>query len=109
MFHLKITSKYIHTHTHTHYDCRLSRHYTIFIRWNITYKPYQKPENILHSQKSNHPPYIIKQIPITIETLLWNHSSNETVFRHAAQDYEKALKKSGYNVKLQYKPTKQDP
>ena len=33
-----------------------------------TYKPYQKPENALQyiHKKSNHPPYIIKQIPITI-------------------------------------------
>ena len=50
--------------------------------------------------------HIIKQIPITIETRLSNHSSNETVFRHAEEDYEKALNKSGYNVKLQCKPTR---
>ena len=76
-----------------------------------TYKPYQKPENALQyiHKESNHPPYIIKQIPITIETRLSNYSSNETVFRHAAEDYEKALKKSGYNIKLQYKPTNQNP
>ena len=76
-----------------------------------TYKPYQKPENTLQyiHKESNHPPYIIKQILMTIETRLSNHSSNETVFRHAAEDYEKALKKSGYNVKLQYKPTNQNP
>ena len=70
-----------------------------------TYKPYQEPENTLQyiHKESNHPPYIIKQIPITIETRL--SKSNETVFRHAVKDCEKALKKSGYNVKLQYKPT----
>ena len=32
----------------------------------------------------------------------------QTVFRHAAEDYEKALKKLGYNVKLQYKLTNQN-
>ena len=74
---------------------------------NGTYKPYQKPENTLQyiHKESNHPPCIIRQLPITIETRLSNHSSNETVFRHAAEDCEKALRKSGYNVKLQYKPT----
>ena len=45
---------------------------------------------------------------MTIETRLSNYSSNETVFHHAAEDYEKALTKSGYDVKLQYKPTNQN-
>ena len=39
---------------------------------------------------------IIKQIPITIETHFLNHLSNKTVFRYTVEDYEKALKKSGY-------------
>ena len=75
-----------------------------------TYKPYQEPENTLQyiHKESNHSPYIIKQITIPIKTRLSNHSSNETVFCHAAEDYEKALKNSGYNVKLQYKPTNQN-
>ena len=49
-----------------------------------TYKPYQKPENRLQHihKKSNHPPNMIKQISITIETHLSNHSLNETVLRH---------------------------
>ena len=74
-----------------------------------TYKPYQKPENKLHyiHKEFNHPPCIIKQIPVAIETRLLNHSSNETVFRHAV-DHKKALNKSGYNVKLQYKPANQN-
>ena len=48
-----------------------------------TYKPYQKAENTLQyiHKESNHPPNIIKQIPVTIEKRLSNHSSNETVFR----------------------------
>ena len=48
--------------------------------------PYQKTDNTLQCihKESNHPSYIIKQIPITIETRLSNHSSNKTVFRHAA-------------------------
>ena len=97
----------------------------LIIRWNKTTanyldialnllygtcKPYQKPENTLQytHKESNHPPNIIKQIPIPIETRLSNHSSNETVFHHAAEDYEKALKKSGYNAKIQYKSTNQN-
>ena len=47
-----------------------------------TYKPYQKPENTLQCihKESSHPPYIIKQIPVTIETRLLDHSSNENSF-----------------------------
>ena len=47
-----------------------------------TYKPYQKPENTIQyiHKESNHPPYIIKQIPIAIETRLSNHSSNGKFF-----------------------------
>ena len=42
------------------------------------------------------------------KTRLSDHSSNETVFRHAAEVYEKELKKSGYYVNLQYKSTNQN-
>ena len=43
----------------------------ITLDWlNGTYKPYQKPENTLQHihKESNHPPNIIKQITIIIET-----------------------------------------
>ena len=75
-----------------------------------TYKSCQNPENTLHyiHKESNRPPSIIKQIPITIKTRLSNHSSNETVYYHAAEDYGNALKRSGYNVKLQYTTTNQN-
>ena len=59
----------------------------------------------VHSQRIHSPSKHHQQIPITIERRLSNHSSNETVCRYAAQDYEKALEKLGFNVKLQYKPT----
>ena len=65
-----------------------------------------KTQKIQYIYKESNHPSNIKQIPITIETRLSNHSPNETVFCHAAEDYEKALKKSGYNV--QYKPPNQN-
>ena len=37
-----------------------------------------------------------------------NYSSNKTVFHHEAEDYEKTLRKSAYNVKLHCKPTNQN-
>ena len=60
-------------------------------------------------RKPYHPPYIIKQFPIIIETLLSNHSSNKTIFPYAAEDHEKKLKKSDYHVKLHCKSTNQIP
>ena len=58
-----------------------------------TYKPYQKPDIKVSyiNVQSNHPPNIIKQLPKTIEQRLSNDSSNETIFKEAAQLYEKAL------------------
>lgn len=75
---------------------------------NGTFKPYSKPDNIIqyiHTQ-SNHPPNVIKQIPITIEQRLSEHSSNEQIFNEVAPIYEKALKESGHDVKLQYQERK---
>ena len=58
--------------------------------------------------KSNHPPNIIKNIPESINRRLSNISSNETIFKKAIPPYQDALKKSGYNYKLEYKPTPTD-
>ena len=54
-----------------------------------TYRPYQKPDNIIlciHVE-SNHPPNIIKQIPKTIEKRLSQLSSNEEIFNESATFY----------------------
>jgi len=48
---------------------------------------------------------VIKQVPKTIEQRLSNHSSSKAIFDKAKKPYEKALKESGYNVKLSYNPT----
>ena len=65
------------------------------------------PDNKLQyiNTQSNYPPNVIRQIPKTIEQRLSNHSSNEHIFTEAKKPYEKALKESGYNVELSYKPT----
>ena len=75
---------------------------------NGTYKPYAKPDNQLQyiNTQSNHPPNVIKQIPRTIEQRLSDHSSNEEIFAQAKIPYEKALKESGYQQQLSFKPTK---
>ena len=54
-----------------------------------TYRPYQKPDNIMQyiHVESNHPPNIIKQIPKTIEKRLSQLSSNEEIFNESAPFY----------------------
>ena len=71
-----------------------------------TYRPYQKPDNIIQyiHVESNHPPNIIKQIPKTIEKRLSQLSSNEEIFNESAPFYEDKLHQSGYQQKLKYNP-----
>ena len=69
-----------------------------------TYRPYQKPDNIIqytHVQ-SNHPPNNIKQIHKTIGKHLSQLSSNEKIFNESASFYEDKLHQSGYQQKLKY-------
>ena len=68
------------------------------------YKPYTKPNSTLQYVhfNSNHPPNIIKNIPLSINRRLSAISSNATVFNDASQYYQEALDKSGYSYKLEY-------
>ena len=70
-----------------------------------TYKPYKKPnDQLLYiNTSSNHPPQIIKQLPISKSNHLSNNSSNKEVFDMSKGKYEKALGESGYkNASLIY-------
>ena len=70
-----------------------------------TFKPYKKQNDQLLYVKtsSNHPPQIIKHLPISISNRLSNNSSNKQVFDMSKCEYEKALRESGYkNVSLIY-------
>ena len=70
-----------------------------------TYKPYKKPnDQLLYvNTSSNHPPQIVKQLPISISNRLSNNSSNNQVFDMSKGEYEKALRESGSkNVSLIY-------
>ena len=54
-----------------------------------THRPYVKPNNTplyVHT-KSNHPPHVLKQIPISISKRISNISSNEDIFKKAAPYY----------------------
>ena len=63
-----------------------------------TYRPYQKPDNIIQYMhvESNNPPNNIRQIPKTIEKRLSRLSSNEEIFNESAPLYKDKLHQSGY-------------
>ena len=71
------------------------------------YKPYRIPNDEILSihAKSNHPANILKQLPISIETRLSNLSCNSEIFHEASKCYQNILNQSGYDYKLQYKPS----
>ena len=69
-----------------------------------TYRPYRKPNDditYIHCQ-SNHPPAIIKQLPVSIESRLRMISSSKEIFEEAAKEYQDALERSGFDHKLTY-------
>ena len=72
------------------------------------YRPFRKPDNELSyvHVHSNHPPVILKQIPLSIQNRLSNLSSNEEIFKETVPYYDEALKRSGYNHNFVYTPKK---
>ena len=73
-----------------------------------TFSPYRKPNNELRyvSNFSNHPKTILKQIPNMIEKRLSKHSSSKDEFNKIKQDYNEALRKSGYKKNFRISGTK---
>ena len=78
---------------------------------NGTYKPYRKPndETIYIHAKSNHPPNITKQLPLSVERRLVTLSSTKQIFNESAKHYQEALERSGYNHTLQFNETDMKP
>ena len=71
-----------------------------------SYKPYRKPDdeiNYIHAE-SDHPPSIIKQLPISIEARLSELSSSKKMFDEVKGHYQDVLIKNGYKHILKYKP-----
>jgi hypothetical protein len=70
------------------------------------YKPFNKPNStpLYINKQSNHPPSILKNIPVAVNRRLSVISANADVFNEAAPLYQNALKDSGYEHKLEYKP-----
>ena len=77
---------------------------------NGVHRPYRKPDNepLYVNANSNHPPNVLKQIPKGIAKRLSEISSNEEVFKAAIPQYEEALKRSGFDQKLEYVPNQEN-
>ena len=61
---------------------------------NATYRPFYKPNNeitYIHNEL-DHPLSVLRQIPLSIESRLSKHSSNEKLFKESTQIYQEALK-----------------
>ena len=73
---------------------------------NETYTPFHKPndETLYIHAKSNHPPNIIKQLPLSIEKRLSNLSANKNIFDKSTRHYQDALNKCEYSYNLKYDP-----
>lgn len=70
-----------------------------------TYYPFRKPNDMpLYIHKnSNHPEQIIRQLPDMINRRICQLSCNKNEYDKAKPTYEKALKESGFDEKMEYK------
>ena len=69
-----------------------------------TFRPYMKPNNTplyIHKQ-SNHPPTVLRQIPLAVNKRLSSISHSAVQFNQAAPPYQEALARSGYEHQLRY-------
>ena len=69
-----------------------------------SYRPFNKANNeinYIHKQ-SNHPPSIIKHLPLSVKKCLRKLSSNEKILNDFIPVYQEALIKADYNHKLTY-------
>jgi hypothetical protein len=69
--------------------------------------PYNKPNNkpTYVNTKSNHPPTILNNIPLSVNKRLSDISSDFDSFNDAAPLYQRALTQSGYQHTLTYAPS----
>ena len=68
------------------------------------HKPYRKPNNnpVYVHARSDHPPCIIKNIPIAIGRRITELSSNAEIFDKDKRIYNEALSNSGYEEQIKY-------
>ena len=73
------------------------------------YKPYRKPGDkpLYVSSWSNHPPLVLKNIPLGINRRLCEISCNKEVFLEAVPQYQVELERCGYIHKLTWMEAEQ--
>ena len=76
----------------------------VFDLQSDTYRPFLKPGDrpLYVNKQSNHPPSILKNIPLAINKRLCDISSSKEVFDQAVPLYQTALSQAGYDHKLEY-------
>ena len=70
------------------------------------HRPYRKPNDspLYINKHSNHPPTIVKHLPMMIERRISDLSSDISEFDNTKMDYQTALDHSGFNHNLSYQP-----
>ena len=70
------------------------------------HRPYRKPNDdpLYIPKHSNHPPSILRQLPVSINKRISTLSSDKETFQDAAPTYQTALGHSNFAHKLEYIP-----
>ena len=73
--------------------------------------PFRKENNetLYINVKSNHPRNVINHLPESISNRLSEISASGEIFNKSKEEYQKALKTSGYRQELRYKQPKNTP
>ena len=73
------------------------------------YKNHRKPADkpLYVSAYCNHPPQVLKNIPIGIERKISDNSANEQLFNEAIPPIQAELDRCGFSHKLKYNPRKE--
>ena len=70
------------------------------------YKPFNKPNNkpsYIYAS-SNHPPFVLKQIPKSVSKRITANSCNEDILHKGAPFYNSILQDCGFNENIKYCP-----
>ena len=80
-----------------------------FIIYSLFESPCIKPGDrpLYVNSQSNHPPSILKNIPLAVNKRLSNISANKEIFDAAAPLYQAELNRAGYKHKLEFKTPEQ--
>ena len=75
----------------------------LYVNFDLTkdiYKPYSKlnDEPVYISRHSNHPPNIVRQVPLSANSRSSSISSNQSIFKSSIPMYKETLTKNGLMI-----------